>query len=188
MIGEEKEKKPFFISDFPNDNTITYKTFKYFYSLFQEKKESKLFWKYIQIIIEGIQIISYSFSSNHYNSWKLQEKNIEVISTVMGCFRLSVLMKFVNYNVYSAILYVLLVSIFLFWLIVIFQILFINSTTIKYQFSKSIIRALISLISIIFFIPMTEIFLIPIKCIDGKVYGIKNSETCWKNMHYLNVL
>ena len=74
MIEEEKEKKSFLISDFPNDNTITYKTFKYFYSLFQEKKESKLFWKYIQIIIEGIQIISYSFSSNHYNSWKLQEK------------------------------------------------------------------------------------------------------------------
>ena len=188
MIEEEKEKKSFLISDFPNDNTITYKTFKYFYSLFQEKKEYKLFWKYIQIIIEGIQFISYSFSSNHYNSWKLQEKNINTISIIIGSFRLSVLIQFLNYSIFSAILYVLIFLIFLFWLIVIFQILFINSTSIKYQFSKTIIRSLISIISIIFYIPMTEIILIPIKCVDGKVYGVKNPETCWENMHYLNAV
>ena len=38
---------------------------------------------------------------------------------------------------------------------------------------------------LILFIPMTEIMLMPIKCVDGKVNGIKNAETCWKSIHYL---
>mgnify|MGYP002623817560 CR=1 FL=1 len=40
---------------------------------------------------------------------------------------------------------------------------------------------------IIFYIPFTEIFLFSIKCVDGNVYGIKDSEICWSSMHYLNL-
>ena len=38
------------------------------------------------------------------------------------------------------------------------------------------------------YIPITEIFLIPIKCIDGSVYGVNNGEKCWQSMHYLKVI
>ena len=56
-----------------NDKSFSLKIFRYFYSLFQEKKEFKSLFKYFQIFIETIQLISYAFSSNHYNSWKIDE-------------------------------------------------------------------------------------------------------------------
>ena len=183
----EEEKKSFFLQDiFTNNKTFRNKIFRYFYLLFQEKKEFQLFWKYIQIIIETLQMISYSFSSNHYKSWKLEEKKIKTISIIFGGFRLSVLIQFINYNIYCVILYVLVSLIFIFCLIVIIQILFIDSTSIKYQLSTIIIRSFISIISIILYIPMTEIILMPINCVDGKVDGIKNGEICWENLHYLH--
>ncbi len=186
MFEEEKDKKSLFIHDFnTNEKTFTNKIFRYFYSLFQEKKEFKLFWKYIQILIETFQLISYSFSSNHYNSWKLDEKKIKTISNIVGIFRVSVLIQYLNYKIYTVIFYVLLILIFIFCLIVIIQLIFIDSNSIKYRLSTTIIRSFIDIISIICYIPFTEIILIPIKCIDGKVYGLKNAETCWKKMHYL---
>ena len=141
--------------------------------------------QYIQILIETFQLISYSFSSNHYNSWKLDEKKIKTISNIVGIFRVSVLIQYLNYKIYTVIFYVLLILIFIFCLIVIIQFLFIDSNSKKYRLSTTIIRSFIDIISIICYIPFTEIILIPIKCIDGKVYGLKNAETCWKKMHYL---
>jgi hypothetical protein len=40
---------------------------------------------------------------------------------------------------------------------------------------------------IVMYIPITEIFLISIKCVDGNVYGVKDSEICWQSLHYLNI-
>ena len=185
-MKEDRERNAFFIQDLNiNDKTITNKIFRYFYSLFQEKKEFNSFFKYLQIIIETIQLISYAFSSNHFNSWKLEEKSIKTISNILGGFRLSILMKFVNFNIYAVIFYILIIIIFIFCLIVVLQILFIDSTSVKYRFSTTIIRAFIDIISIIFFIPITEIILMPIKCEEGIIKGIKNSEKCWEDMHYL---
>ena len=169
-----------------NDNNFSFKIIRYFYSLFMVKKETKLFVKYFQIIIETIQLVSYIFSPIHYNSWKLQEKNIKKITTIVGGFRLSILMQFLDYTVFSYIQYILIVFIFLFFLIVILQILFIDSASKKYKFSIILISSIINTITIIFYLPITEILLMPIKCINGKVEGVKNGKLCWKNIHYLN--
>ena len=187
MIEELKENKSFFIQDFNvNKKTFANKIFRYFYILFQEKKEFNLFWKYIQIIIETFQFISYSFSSIHYNSWKLESKGIKTISIIFGSFRISILIQYLNNNIYSVIFYVLLIFIFLLCLIVIIQLIFIDSTSINYRISTTLIRSFIDIIAIIFYIPLTEIILMPIKCVDGKVNGIKNAEACWKSIHYLH--
>ena len=45
---------------------------------------------------------------------------------------------------------------------------------------------IIDIITIVFYIPITEIILIPTKCVNGKVYGVQNPEKCNENMHYLN--
>ena len=186
-LKNDKEKNNFLIQDLnSNEKTFTYKIFRYFYSLFQLKKEFKLFLKWIQIFIETIQFISYAFSSNHYNSWKVQSKNIRVISNILSAFRLSIFMKIFNYNIFLVISYILTIIIFILCLIVLMNILFIDSSSRLNQYTATIIRSLIDIIAVIFYIPITEIILLPIKCVDGKVDGFKDGEKCWESVHYLN--
>ena len=169
-----------------NEKTFTIKIFKYFYSLFQEKKEFKSFFKFTLILLETIQFISYAFDSIHRNSWKLEINRIKLISNILSVFRISSIIKFLTYKIYVIILYFLLVVIFLLCLIVLFQILFIDSSSKLFRYSTSIIRVIIDLIVIFLYIPLTEIILIPVKCVNGTVYGVQNPETCGNNEHLLH--
>ena len=181
------KKKFLLIQDInTDDKTLSFKIFRFFYSLSKVKRELNPVFKYLQIFIETIQLISYIFSKNHYDSWKLSQTQIKQINNVIGSFRLSILMHFFDYKVYLVILYILVIIIFLICLILILQILFIDSSSKKYRIFMIIIRSIIDLISIIFYIPITEIILLPIRCLNGKVYEIKNGERCWKNIHYLH--
>ena len=187
-IKNEEEKNTLFIRDInSNNNSYTYKLFKYFYFLIHGKKQTNLFLKYILIFIETIQFISYAFSSNHYDSWKLGENNIKLLSNILSGFRLSFVVKLLEYKIFSIILYLLVIIIFILCLIVILNILFIESPSKLHKISISIIQKMIDIISVIFYIPITEIILIPIKCVDGKVYGFNDGEKCWENVHYLNI-
>ena len=188
-MKKKKEKNSLLIQDINiNKKTLTYKIFRYFYSLNQEKREYNLFLKSILYFIEAIQFISYAFSSLHYNSWKIELSKIKIISSIIQSFRLSTFMKLLNYKEYSIILYLLLILIFILCLIVVLQILFNNSSSKIFIYLSSFINSIIDLIVIIMYIPITEIFLIPIKCTDGSVYGVNNSEKCWQSMHYLKVI
>ena len=186
-IKNDKDKNSLYIQDISNDKSFTFKIFKYFYLLFQNAKESKPFLKFLFILIESIQFISYSFSKNHYDSWKIGDNEIIVISNILSGFRLSSLMSFLKYKIYCIILYFLVIFNFIICLIIILNIIFIDSSSKLYRCSISIIRPIVDIISIVFYTPMTEIMLIPIKCVDGKVYGIDDAETCWENNHYLNM-
>ena len=112
-MKDEKDNFSFVQDVNANEKIIIYKIFRYFYSLFQEKREFNSFFKYIQILIETIQFISYAFSSIHYNSWKLEQKNIKIVSYTFGAFRISILMKFLDYKIYTIILYILVAFIFI---------------------------------------------------------------------------
>ena len=185
-----KNNNILFTQDINTDekNNIITNIYRYFYSLFKLKRDIKSFLKYFQVFLETIQFISYIFSQNHFNSWKLDKKKLKTINNIVSAFRLSTLMQFVEYKIYSIILYFILVIIFLFCLIVILQILFIDSTSKKYNFFLLLIRSLVDIIAIIFYLPFTEILLLPVRCSEGKVKDIKNGETCWVNYHYLNVV
>ena len=78
--------------------------------------------------------------------------------------------------------------IFILSLIVVLQILFNDSSSIKFKCLSSFINSIIDLIVIILYIPLTELFLIPIKCINGSVSEVNNGEKCWQSMHYLKVI
>ena len=82
-------------------------------------------------------------------------------------------MVFVNYKVYSIILYFFLV-------------LILSSKI--FRCLSSFINSIIDLMVIVMYIPITEIFLISIKCVDGNVYGVKDSEVCGKNIQILNII
>ena len=113
-MKSEKEKNLTIVKENTNENYFSFKIFRYFFYLFQEQKEFKIFFKYIQIFIETIQFISYAFSQNHYNSWKLEQKNIIIISNILSGLRLSVIMEFIDYKIYCIILYIINILIFFF--------------------------------------------------------------------------
>jgi hypothetical protein len=183
-----KEKNSLLIQEINiNKSALTYKIFRYFYSLFHDKKEYNLFFKCVLYFVETFQLISYAFSSLHYNSWKIELSYIKLISNIVEAFRLSIFMKFLNYKEFSIILYFFIAFIFILCLIVALQILFNDSSSKIFKCISSFINSIIDLIVIILYIPINEIFLIPIKCVDGYVYGVKDSEICWQSMHYLNL-
>ena len=187
-IKNDKERTNLFFQDINiNNKSLTIKIFKYFYTLFQGKKESNLFLKYILIFIEAIQFISYAFSSNHYNSWKLDENKMKLISNILSGFRISSLFQFLQYKIYLIILYFIVIMIFISCLILVFNILFVESSSKIHKISIAYFRIMIDVLTIMFYIPITEIILIPIKCVDGKVYGFTDGENCWENLHYLNM-
>ena len=184
-----KEKDTLFIQDLnTNDKSFTFKIFKYFYALYDNKKSFKPVIKCIMIIIEAIQFISYAFSSVHFNSWKIKNKSLKIITSVLSGFRLSNLISFVNYQIFIIIIFLLFIIVFIICLTVILNIIFIDSHSKFFRYSMSVIRPLIDIISIVFYIPMTEIMLMPIKCVNGKVYGISGNEVCWSFEHYLIVI
>ena len=186
-MNEDKEKYDLFFQDFNiNDKTVMYKIFKYFYSLSHEQKDLNSFLIYILITIEAIQLISYAFTSPHYISWKLEQKNIKLLSNILGIFRLTPLMKLVDYKLFSLIFTILSSLIFLFFVLVLVQVFFSNPNSKMNHFFSKLIHYIIEIISTILYIPITEIALIPIKCIDGHVYGPKKPEKCWEGIHYLN--
>ena len=105
-LKNEKEKNSLFIQEINiNKKALIYKIFRYFYSIFQAKKEYNVFYKCVLYFIETIQLISYAFSYIHFNSWKIELSHIQLISNIIDSFRLSTFMVFVNYKVYSIILY-----------------------------------------------------------------------------------
>ena len=185
-MNEDKEYDLLFNDISLNDKTVMMKAFHYFYLLNQ--KQFKLFLIYIFIIIETIQFISYAFTSPHHYSWKIDDDDIILISKIIGGFRLTSLIEMIDYKIYLFIFYSIIIIIFILYIILFFQILYGNQSSKLHQFLSKIINYSIELFDIILYFPLTEIILIPIKCVNGKVYGPKNSETCWESYHYLNII
>ena len=87
-MKDNKGENTIFIDMNSNEKNFLNKIYYYFYSLFEVKKEYNFFIKSLLLLIESIQIISYAFSSVHYNSWKLGTKTIKMISNIIEAFRL----------------------------------------------------------------------------------------------------
>ena len=115
-MNDDKERNSLFISDLnTNDRILKYKVFHYFYFQLKENKKFKTWLLSILIIIEAFQFISYALSPIHYNSWKLNEKSLLLISDIISCTRISPIIKTLNFNIYSAIIYIVMIFIFLFF-------------------------------------------------------------------------
>ena len=167
-----------------DDKSLSLKIYRYFYSLYQERKEFNHLIKYLQIIVEALQIISYAFSDIHKESWEGDHGILEVLKYI----RISTIMKFFNYNVFQLIFYLLFFLVIIFSIILLLHICFLDSSSKIYQFSITFIHPMIDIMSVIFYISITEIFLIPLKCVDGNISGIKNVEKCTGSSYYLSII
>ena len=181
--NEEKNALSFQIINVEESSLIV-KIYRYFYSLFQERKEFNPLVKYFQFLVEGLQIISYAFSEIHQNSWADDYKKFQIIEYV----RISTIMKYLNYQVFQVVFYFLFFLIIIYSLFIFLHICFIDSTSKVYQFTITIVRSSIDIIAVILYISIMEIFLIPIKCVDGRVYGVKNEFKCEGSSYYLHLI
>ena len=180
------------IITFNQESSIDYKSLKFkiynfFYLILKSKKEISSIILTLLIILETVQLISYAFDDPHLDSWKIEKKAVEYISIILGSLRVSPLMKYISFNNYLVVAYCLLGIIFIFYIILLIQIL-TNSPSSKQIAGISFIRIAINLLSIFLYIPITELFLLPLKCKDGSIAIISNSQKCSSGFYYLYVV
>ena len=166
-----------------DENYSMSKVYRYFYSLFQEKKEFNNLVKYAQLFIETIQIISFAFSDIHKKSWEGYYSIVQVAEYV----RISTILKYFDYNVYLVVFYISLLLIIILNLMITMHIYFVDSVSKIYQFTTTIIRSSIDILAVVLYISITEILLIPSKCVDGKIFGVKNETECTGGLYYLKM-
>ena len=170
-----------------DDKSLKFKIYNYFYLILKSKREISSIILSLLILCETIQLISYAFTEPHLESWKIDKEAIKYISIILGALRVSPLMKYVSFSNYLIVAYCLLGIIFAFYIIVLIQIL-TNSPDTKQIAGISFIRILINIISIFLYIPITELFLLPLKCENGKIIIISDSQECGAGFYYLYVV
>ena len=170
------------------NQTVKVKIYNYFYFILKDKKEINLPSSCIFIFLEMIQLLSFAFDDPHKETWKIPEKVMNNLSTILGCLRIAPLMRWVSYNIYIIIFFILVILMFLLCLLMIMQVLFANPSSKIYRIGVSFVRHFITPLTILLTIPIMEVVLMPLKCVDGKVDTILNGGECWVNMHFLYVI
>ena len=186
-MDDEKEKNNSFNQELISENkSITNKIFNYFHIMLSDKREISFLELYILNILEAIQLISYGISDPHIDTWKENNSILRQISDIIGISRITTLMKYVEFNIYLIIYFILVIFIFSFFILLLMQILFIKPESKTYLASVTIIRILIYPLFIFLYIPITELVLLPLKCnSENKVDIVENGIKCWINLHYL---
>ena len=168
--------------------TVKTKIYNYFYYILKDKKEINLASSCIFIFLEMIQLLSFAFDDPNKDIWKISDGNMSNISTIVGALRIAPLMRYVSYNIYIIIFFILVVLMFLLCLLMTMQVLFANPSSKIYRVGVSFVRHFITPLTILLTIPIMEVVLMPLKCVNGKVDTIKDGGECWVNMHYLYVI
>ena len=160
------------------------KTFSLFYAISREKQYN-LWTFFILIILETIQLISYAFDEPHKNVWKIDTESIDNILNIIGTVRILPLMNFVNFNIYIVIFFILIFLIFCLFLFIIMEILFGDNQSKFYLTCVYIMNSIINPLAIFFYIPISELILLTLKCKNGKIDFVIDGIECYANLHYL---
>ena len=175
----------FYLGYLKKEKNLKIKIFDYFYYIIYDRKSTSSFFLAVLYILEIIQIISFAFTSPHTNTWKMSSKSFYIISNITSSFRLSPLLRLISFKVFESIFFVFNALQFIFLLNLLIQVLFRESSSKIYDLLLSITHFLIDPLSIFFFIPIIELFLIPLKCRDSNIFINKNEFKCWSSIHYL---
>ena len=186
-MDDKNDKDNLYNQDLISENVSFYdRIYDYFYFLLNNKKEINFLILYLLYILETIQLISYGLSEPHISTWKINPSKIQKISDIVGIFRITTLMKNVKFSIYLIIFFLLVIFIFAFCIFLVVQILFFKSDSKFNIASINITRNLIYPLSIFFYIPITELVLLPLKCnSENKIDIVKESIKCWDNLYYI---
>ena len=151
-------------------------------------KETSLFTLCFFHSLEIIQIISFAFSSIHIITWKLSNKGY-IISVITSCFRLTPLVQFIPFKIYTFIFFLFSILIFILCLFLVIQIMFRKENSKIYNKFLYFTHILLAPLTIFFNIPIIELFLIPLKCNNNnKIFFSNDSIKCWTGYHYIFVI
>ena len=186
-MDDEKDKINSYNQDLVLENkTLSNKIFNYFHIMLSDKREISFLEIYILYILETIQLMSYGISEPHINTWKENSSIMKKISDIIGISRITTLMKYVKFNIYIIIFFILVVLIFAFFVLLLMQIIFLKSESKSFLATITIVKTLIYPLFIFFFIPITELVLLPLKCnSENKVDIVQDGIICWESLHYL---
>ena len=186
-MEEDKDKNSLYNQDLAiEDRTFTKKLFNYFYLMLKDKKEESFLELYILYILEIIQLISYGISDPHLNNWKVNPSILKTISEIVGISRITTLMKYVDFNIYLIIFFILIAFIFSFTVFLMMQIIIGKQDSKIFLASVAITRLLIYPLFIFFYIPIIELVLLPLKCNgQNQIDIVQNGIICWEGIHYL---
>ena len=186
-MDDKKDKGNKFRQDLLSDNRInSNKIYNYFYALLNDKKDIRFLEIYILYVLETIQLVSYGLSDPHLDTWKEKNSILKKISDIIGISRITTVMKYVKFDIYLIIFFILIIFIFSLCVFLVVQILFFKTETKISLILIDIIRSLIYPLFIFFYIPITELVLLPLKCnSENKVDLVKDGIKCWNSIHYL---
>ena len=184
-MDNENKNKNSMREDREEVQTIKTKIYNYFYFILKDKKEINRASSCIFIILEMIQLLSYAFGDPNKEIWKISEDKMKLISSIVGAVRIAPLMRWVSYDIYIIIFFIILVLMFFLCLLMTMQVLFANPSSKIYRIGVSFVRHFINPLTILLTIPVMELVLMPLKCKNGVVDTVKNGAECWKKMHYL---
>ena len=184
-MDNENKNKNSMREDREEVQTIKTKIYNYFYYILKDKKEINRASSCIFIILEMIQLLSYAFADPNKDIWKISENKMDLLSSIVGAVRIGPLMRWVSYDIYIIIFFIILVLMFFLCLLMTMQVLFANPTSKIYRIGVSFVRHFINPLTILLTIPAMELVLMPLKCKNGVVDTVKDGAECWKKMHYL---
>ena len=184
-MDNENKNKNSMREDREEVQTIKTKIYNYFYYILKDKKEINRASSCIFIILEMIQLLSYAFADPNKDIWKISEDKMDLLSSIVGAVRIGPLMRWVSYDIYIIVFFIILVLMFFLCLLMTMQVLFANPTSKIYRIGVSFVRHFINPLTILLTIPAMELVLMPLKCKNGVVDTVKNGAECWKKMHYL---
>ena len=186
IMDDKKDKSNIYNQDILSENqSISNKIYNYFYTMLKDKKEINFLEMYILYILETIQLISYGLSEPHLDTWKEKNSILKTVSDIISISRITTLMKYIKFDIYLIIFFILVVLIFSFCIFLIVNILYFKESKF-FLTSLNIIRNLIYPLSIFLYIPITELVLLPLKCnSENKVSIVLEAIQCWDSFHYM---
>ena len=98
MDYENKSKNYSSQDAFLDEKSFKLKTFNLFYEISQQKQYN-IWTLSILYLLETIQLISYAFDEPHKSIWRIKSSNIDKLSTILSAARITLLMKFINFNI-----------------------------------------------------------------------------------------
>ena len=172
--------------NFEDSKSLKIKIFNFFYYMMNVKSITSPITLYILHIIEILQLISFAFSENLILNWNLPENISTYLQYIIEGTRIVPILRFTSSNTFLLVFLICFIVIIIFFICLILQILFYNENSKFFSKLLSITQFLMPYLTTLFFLPLNELFLIPFKCSNNKMFN--DEVECWKNLHLVYVV
>ena len=186
---DNSNKNLLYLQEISNEEkTLKLKVFNFFYFMLSGKDKTSLFTLYFCHSFEIMQIISFAFYEPHLMSWKIDINKFRIISIIFSSFRLVPLFQFASFNIFKLIFSIFIALTFALSLLLIIQIIFRDNNSKLFHRLLLFTYFIIEPLNIFFYIPMTELFLLPLRCNNTKIFPKTDGFQCWKGIHLIYVI